>query len=253
MKRLDGRCIMIVGSGAGIGAATARRLAAEGAKVALSEVNIQHAEAIAEEIKAAGGKAEAYGCDVTSEESIASFFDKAVSDFGGLDGIHINAADTAIAVRDTNVTTVPMDVFDQTIAVNLRGHFLCTRYAIPLLLERGAGSIVYTSSRGALAADVARVSYAVSKSGLHALMRHVALTWGRSGIRANVVAPGLILTQALRDAVSPEFIEERIRITPNKRLGEPDDVAGSVAFLMSDDADYVNGQILSVDGGTTMR
>jgi NAD(P)-dependent dehydrogenase (short-subunit alcohol dehydrogenase family) len=145
-----------------------------------------------------------------------------------------------------------LEVFDRTIEINLRGHLLCTRHAIPVLLQRGGGSIVYTSSRGGITSETVRVSYSVSKSGIHALMRHTALAWGKEGIRANVVAPGTILTAPLLK-LGEAYIQERSKAVQTSRLGRPEDVAAGVAFLLSDDAAFINGQILSIDGGVTMR
>src|SRR4030095_8474875 len=124
--------------------------------------------------------------------------------FGGLDGMHVNAADLGIITRDGDAITLPLDVFDRTIAVNLRGHLLCTRYAVPEMLKRGGGALVYTSSVAAYMGEPARVAYAIAKNGLHALLRHVASRWGKQGIRANAVAPGLVLTDAVRRAMTDE-------------------------------------------------
>lgn len=253
MKRLEGKRLIVIGSATGIGAATARRLAAEGAAVVLADIAARTAESVAQEICDDGGIAVALACDIGSEVSVADLFEQVAHKHGGFDGVHVNAADIAIAAQDMNVVDVPLEVFDRTIAINLRGHLLCTRHAVPHLLSRGGGSIVYTSSRGGLTSDVTRVSYMISKSGLHALMRHVALAWGKDGIRANAVAPGTIVTEGLLAATGQAYVDGRLALTPSNRLGTTEDVAASVAFLMSDDAGFINGQILSMDGGVTMR
>jgi NAD(P)-dependent dehydrogenase (short-subunit alcohol dehydrogenase family) len=144
-------------------------------------------------------------------------------------------------------------VFDRTIAVNLRGHLLCTRHAIPLMLERGGGAIVYTSSAVSISGEPQRPSYGMSKSGINGLMRHVSSRWGREGIRANCVAPGMVLSQTLLEHSDEAFREFALSLGHLSRLGEPTDIAAAIAFLMSDDAGWITAQVLSVDGGTTVR
>jgi NAD(P)-dependent dehydrogenase (short-subunit alcohol dehydrogenase family) len=148
---------------------------------------------------------------------------------------------------------VDLAVFDRTISVNLRGFLLCTRHAIPRMLERGGGAIVYTSSAAGHVGEPQRPSYGISKSGINALMRHVSSRWGREGIRANCVAPGLVLTKTIRDNSDDAFRDFALSLGRVDRLGEPEDIAAAVAFLMSDDAAWITAQVLSVDGGSTVR
>jgi len=177
----------------------------------------------------------------------------AAAAFGGLDGIHVNAANMKAILSDTDAVSVPLDIFDATIAVNLRGHLLCTRHAVPELLKRGGGSIVYTSSASAFAAEITRVAYGISKNGLHALMRHVASRWGREGIRANAIAPGLVITEEMAGHFPEDVSTEFMRNTRGPRLGKSEDIAAMVAMLMSADGEWITGQVLSVDGGQTVR
>jgi len=144
-------------------------------------------------------------------------------------------------------------VFMHTIDVNLKGHLLCTRHALPHLLERGGGALVYTSSAAGHIGEPERPSYAASKAGINSLVRHVASHWGRQGIRANSIAPGLVVTPAMDTGLPSEFRDYALRVGRSPRLGRPDDIAGMVAFLVSDDGEWVNGQVLSVDGGASMR
>lgn len=253
MRGLANKVHIIAGGGSGIGAATAQRLAEEGAHVVIGDFVAANAEAVAAQLRAQGGKALAVQLDITQQAAVAALVESAVTEFGGLDGMHVNAADTQAVLADVDALDLALDVFDRTLAVNLRGHLLCTRAALPHLLRRGGGSLVYTSSGAAFMGEPTRVAYGVSKSGMHALMRHVASRWGKSGVRANVVAPGLVMTDPIRRGMSEAEQAAVLGITRSARLGEPRDIAAAVAFLLSDDAEWINGQIISVDGGVTMR
>src|SRR5579883_247683 len=173
MRGLKGKVAVIVGAATGIGRATALRLGEEGVALALGDVNVGGIEAVAKQVDGAGGRAVARGCDISDDASVKALVDLAVKSYGGVDFMHANAADLSLCMRDTDAVEVPLDLFDRTIAVNLRGHLLCTRHAVPEMLKRGGGAIVYTSSGAAYAGEPERVAYAVSKSGINALMRHV--------------------------------------------------------------------------------
>jgi NAD(P)-dependent dehydrogenase (short-subunit alcohol dehydrogenase family) len=253
MRRLSGKVLMVIGGGSGIGAATAQRLAQEGATVLVADLDGATAEGVAGDIIRGGGCASGIACDISDEASVRGLMECASQKFGGFDGVHINAADMKTLLLDTDVVQVPLEVFDRTLQVNLRGHMLCTRYVIPELLKRGGGAIVYTSSGAAFAGEPTRVSYAVSKSGLHALMRHVATRWGKEGIRANAVAPGLVITEQLRTNFPQDLADAVLKDTRSPRLGKSEDIAAMVAMLLSDDGAWINGQVISVDGGTTLR
>lgn len=252
MRRLDNKVIAVVGAGSGIGAATAGRLAAEGAAVMVADVNSGAARSVAAGIVADGGKATAVTCDIADDASVAAMVRAAVTAYGGLDGIHVNAADMRAIQSDGDALDVSLDIFDRTLAVNLRGHLLCTRHAMPELLKRG-GAIVYTSSGAADMGEPTRVSYAVSKAGLQALMRHVASRWGKQGVRANAIAPGLVITEQLREHFPENLRQATLAITRSPRLGASEDIAAMVAMLMSDDGAWINGQVLGVDGGAMFR
>ena len=152
-----------------------------------------------------------------------------------LNVVHINVADLSAqtAGRDTDVRTVPLEVFDRTIAVNLRGHLIMTKRVLPELLSAGGGSIVYTASAGALVGGTTRAAYGMSKAGVLALSRQVATTWGKDGIRSNVVAPGLILTEHVLERDADGALREQfLQTLPSRRLGEPEDIAAAVTFLL---------------------
>ena len=253
MQRLIDKVAVIAGGGSGIGAATAERLAMEGATVVIGDLDGDNAIALAQRIQARGQRALGVQCDISDDASVAALVVAALDTFGGIDLMHANAADMGAIMHDTTVLDVPLEIFDRTIAVNLRGYLLCTRHALPALLQRGGGAIVYTSSAAAFMGEPQRVCYGISKSGIHALMRHVASAWGKQGIRANVVAPGLILTESIRKQAPAQFKADVLERGRSPRLGEPADIAATVAFLASTDGEWINGQVISVDGGVSMR
>ncbi|MBM4385404.1 MAG: SDR family oxidoreductase [Deltaproteobacteria bacterium] len=251
MRRLENRVAIVTGGGSGIGRATALALAREGAAVLVADISRERAEEVAAEVRAAGGAARARVADVADEASVAAMVAAAVAAFGGLDILHNNAAATDWAVMggDGEVAQLDLAIWERTLAVNLRGPFLGCKHAIPALLARGRGAIVNTSSASGLTGDLVRTAYGVSKAGLAVLTQSVATQYGKRGIRCNAIAPGVIETPALRQNVAPEQIAlyERHHLTP--RLGSPDDIANAVVFLASDDAAFITGQVISVDGG----
>ena len=256
MRNLAGKICIVAGGATGIGRTTAIRLAEEGANVVVGDINLSSAEETAARAKAkaaSGATALAVRFDMTDEASIAAMVKTAVDTFGGLDAIHVNANDMSIVGQDSNALEVPLAIFDRTITVGLRGHLLCTRAALPELLKRGGGAIVYTTSVLAYTGEPTCVSYGVAKAGLTALTRHVAKRWGKEGIRANAVAPGLVLTEHLREQANEEFKSTVLALTASTRLGEPEDIAAMVALLFSGDGAWINGQVIAVDGGSVMR
>lgn len=259
MRGLEGKVAVVTGGGGGIGGAAAMRLAEEGVSVVVGDLNGDAAESVAADVARKlgarnNGRAIGVQFDQADEASVASLVQVALDNFGGIDFLFANAADMETIFRDADAVSVSLDDFDRTISVNLRGYMLCTRHVVPEMQKRGGGAIVYTSSAAAFIGEPERVSYAVSKSGAHALMRHVASRWGREGIRANAVAPGFVLTAAGRDPnVLPEVKKHALSQLRSPRLGEPEDIAATVAFLMSQDGEWITGQTISVDGGMTIR
>jgi NAD(P)-dependent dehydrogenase (short-subunit alcohol dehydrogenase family) len=253
MRGLKGKVAVVAGGATGIGAATAVRLAQEGVSVVVGDINADGAETVVTGIRQNGGQAVACRFDIGDDASVRALVELAVDTYGGLDFMHANAADLSLCAEDSDAVDLPLDIFDRTIAVNLRGHLLCTRRAVPELLRRGGGAIVYTSSGAAFVGEATRVSYAISKAGINALMRHVASRWGRQGIRANAIAPGLVMTEGAMVHMDEAARAAILAIGRSPRLGEPDDIAAMVAMLMSTDGEWVTGQVISVDGGVTMR
>lgn len=248
-ERLKGKRIIVIGSATGIGAATVRRLVEEGAKVCAADIRLEPAQALAAEI---GGGTFAVQVDIADEASVNAAVTKAVEGLGGLDGAHINAADLRIIFQDSNALDVDLAVFDHTIGVNLRGHLLCTRAVLPHLLANKGGAVVYTSSGSARGGEPERPCYAMSKGGLEALMRHVASRWGREGITSNVVAPGFTMTHEMQAGgqVPQAVIDHFLTTGRSFRLGQSEDQAAVAAMLLSDDARWINGQVINVNGGS---
>ncbi|MBV6416025.1 MAG: putative oxidoreductase [Steroidobacteraceae bacterium] len=253
MRGLRDKVVVIAGGGSGIGAATARRLAEEDARVVIGDLSANAARSVARSIESAGGRATGLAFNVRDTASVARLMQVAMDAFGRLDALHVNAADMGAIREDPDAAEISFELFDRTIAVNLRGHLLCTQQALPHLLRSAGCAIVYTTSESAYIGEPTRVAYAMSKSGLNALMRHVASRWGRHGLRANAVAPGLTLTEEVDRSLDPELRDKSLAEVHSTRLVSPQDVAATVAFLLSDDAASINGQVISVDGGRTMR
>lgn len=251
MRGLTGKVGIVAGGARGIGAATARRLAEEGALVVIGDMLVDLARETADGIVAAGGKAIAVELDGTDATSQADIVKAALSGFGRLDFYHSNLAGGTEG--DIDALTCPVEVLDKSFAINTRSHFLATQAALPVLLENGTGAMIYTSSGAAANGAAFQVAYPMTKNAIHALARHVAARYGKQGIRANVICPGLVLTEAAMVHLTDEFREAGLKAVPHTRLGKPDDIAGAVAFLASDDGEWVNGQVWHVNGGTLKR
>ena len=226
MRGLQGKTVAIAGGGRGIGAATARRLAAEGASVVVGDLQAEWALDTAAAICAAGGRAIGLGVDGTSPESVAAFVAATLAEFGRLDGFHVNLAGGTVG--DVDALDCSLEVFDRGISIN-------------------------TSSGAASGGSAWQVAYPMAKNGIHALVRHVAARWGAQGIRANGVAPGLVLTEAVQEHMTEAQVSGALKRIPHTRLGHPDDIAAMVAMLASDDGVWINGQVFHVNGGAQMR
>jgi NAD(P)-dependent dehydrogenase (short-subunit alcohol dehydrogenase family) len=221
--------------------------------VVIGDVDLAAAEASASEIRNGGGTAIALRLDGADEQSIGAAVALAVSEFGGLDGFHANFACFKDGESGQDLLDLPMDVFDEVMRVNMRGFVLCTRHALPPMIAGGGGVMLYTSSGAAFMGQPVRVAYAMSKLAVHALMRNVASRYGRDGIRANALTPGMVTHARFEESVPAEYAQATIERTPMRRLGRPADVAAMAALLMSDEGSFVTGQVISVDGGKTMR
>lgn len=248
MKRLEGRIAIVTGGAGGIGAATAARLASEGATVIVADLDLDRAEAVAAKI---GQGAAAAFYDAEKPGTVEALIDTTVAGFGRLDILFNNAAITSPEIQreDTTAVDINLEAWDRIMAVNLRGYLAGCKYAVPHMLKSGGGAIVNTASGSGFVGDLSRIGYGVSKAGVIALTRFIATQYGRQGVRCNAVAPGLILTEAAQAGV-PELIAlvQNHVLTP--RLGKPEDVAAAVAFLASEDAGFINGETIVCNGGS---
>jgi NAD(P)-dependent dehydrogenase (short-subunit alcohol dehydrogenase family) len=254
-RRLIGKVAIVAGASTGIGRASALRLASEGASVMVGSPAFEQArlDSLVEEIRAAGGNAHSHAFDATDDASLARFIEAAVDQFGGFDAVHANFADLRVIFEDSDAVSVSDAVYERTFDVNLKGMLRITRYAVPQLLKRGGGAMIYTSSAAAVWGEPARPCYAMAKAGINALVRHCASRWGREGLRANAIMPGLVITPENRNGMPSDLQKEVLERGRSARLGEPEDIAAMVAMLASKDGEWISGQCIAVDGGSTLN
>ena len=245
--RFTDKSAFITGAGSGIGRAAALRLAAEGAAVACADINLPSAEATVEMIEQAGGKGLALQCDVAEERSMVDAAAEAARIVGRIDILFNNAG---VAVR-LSVGEQDVEGLDRVLRVNIRGAFLCAKSVLPYLTRPG-GVIINTGSIVGLVGVRNRAAYSLSKGALITLTKNMALDYAHEGIRVNAVCPGFVDTGMTKGLFADAEKAERIRLMhPLGRFATADDIAAAVAFLASDDAAFITGQALAVDGGFT--
>jgi NAD(P)-dependent dehydrogenase (short-subunit alcohol dehydrogenase family) len=242
MDRLRGKVAIVTGAAGGIGSATARRLAAEGASLVLADLDAEGAQRVADELSGI-----AVRTDVTDESAVKALVEAALARFGRLDVLHNNAV-TAWA-EDTDTVGTPNAIWQKTFEVVVMAAVYGCRHAIPAMLQTGGGSIVTMSSGAAHHPTGSRIAYGTCKAAIETLSAYTASMYGAQNIRSNVVSPGFVLTPATRALFDADQLEAFAATAAAGRVATPEDVAQVVAWLASDDAAYVSGQVVKVDGG----
>jgi 2-hydroxycyclohexanecarboxyl-CoA dehydrogenase len=254
MGRFANKTVVVTGGGGGIGGATCRRFAKEGAKVAVFDMNLEAAQKVAKEIEAAGGMAKAYACDITNRVAVDKAVAQAEAELGQIDVLVNNAGWDVFCP----FTKTRPDQWDKLIAINLTGALHMHHAVLPGMVARKSGRIVNIASDAARVGSSGEAVYAACKGGLVAFSKTIAREHARHNVTVNVVCPGPTDTALFADykegAGNPEKLMEAFtRSIPLGRIGQPDDLPGAILFFASDDARYVTGQVLSVSGGLTMN
>lgn len=253
MRGLKGKIAAVTGGGSGIGQAGARRLAEEGCKVAVLDWKEDAAKATADGIRQNGGEAIAIKVDVGNEAEVEAAFRKVVETFGRLD-ILVSNAGIFSATNDGKVDVLKKPVWDEIIRVNQTGMYLACKYGVAAIRATAKkGAVVITGSpTGMLGVTPASIAYSSSKAGVHGIARVMAVDYALEGIRVNVVVPGFTLSPIVAELVAdPAVLEWNLKNIPMRRGAQPDEISGAIAFLASDDASYMTGSFMIVDGGLT--
>lgn len=245
--RLSGKVAIITGAANGLGLAAAEIFAREGASVAIADYNEQQGTARARELVEKGHRVAFFQVNVADQDSVNLMVKNVIDTFGKIDILVNNAGIT----KDAMLKKMTLENFQRVIDVNLTGVFLCTHAVIPTMTEQGSGKIINTSSVSGVYGNIGQTNYAAAKAGVVGMTKTWAKELGRKGINVNAVAPGFIETNMT--AAVPEKILEQLKATiPLGHLGKPEDIANAYLYLASDEAKYVNGTILHVDGGIMM-
>ncbi|MFB6465265.1 3-oxoacyl-ACP reductase FabG [Cytobacillus sp. Hz8] len=245
--RLKDKVAIITGAANGLGLAAAETFAREGAKVALADYDANLGRERAAELKAKGYEVSFFQVDVSDRSSVDEMVRRVAAEFSGIDILVNNAGIT----RDAMLKKLSVEDFQKVISVNLTGVFHCTQAVLPFLLERGSGKIISTSSVSGVYGNVGQTNYAAAKAGVIGMTKSWAKELGRKGINVNAVAPGFIMT-GMTAKVPEKILEQMKSMVPLGRLGDPRDIANAYLFLASEEANYVNGTVLHVDGGIMM-
>ncbi|WP_437384115.1 SDR family NAD(P)-dependent oxidoreductase [Plantibacter flavus] len=254
MEGLSGKVIVFAGAG-GIATATASLLGAGGATVVVSDVVLSSAEHTVQACKDAGGDGIATVADISDETQVKALVDLAIGTYGRIDGLFNVAANIGPedVAQDTNVVDIDVAAWQRALDVNLTGYMLTSKHVVPHIIAAGGGSVVNTISDAVYAGMEVNVAYQATKAGISAMTRHIARKYGKDRVRANSVAPGLVLTEQTKRTMPEGYADIILSTTPSWRHGEPRDLGAMVAFLLSDHAEWVTGQVINVDGGVVMR
>lgn len=246
--RFAGKAFLITGAARGIGAAVARRLASEGAAIAAADLNPAGLAGLEAELAKAGARVITGAFDTRDSAATDAFVAETVSRLGRLDG----AVPCAGVARSARAEEMSDGAFGDVIGINLTGVFYTCRAVGRVLLQQGSGAIVTLASISAKGGQPGRANYAASKWGIAGLTKSLAVEWGHRGVRVNAVAPNGVDTPMIRDGIPPDFLEQvMLDRTPAGRLARPDEIAAAIAFLLSEEAAYINGAMLEIDGGLT--
>jgi NAD(P)-dependent dehydrogenase (short-subunit alcohol dehydrogenase family) len=246
---LSGKVAIVTGSTKGIGLAIATRMAEHGATVVISSRKADACQAVAAQIKAAGGKAVVIPCHIGRKEELQHLVDQTVGQCGGLDILVENAGVNPYLGPSASM---PDEAYERVMGSNVRSNVWLANMAIPHMVARGGGSVIIISSIGGLRGSSQLGAYGISKAADMQLARNIAVEWGPKNIRANAIAPGLVRTDFARALwEDPVLYRKRTRDTPLQRIGEPDEIAGAAVFLASPAGSFTTGQTIVIDGGTT--
>lgn len=251
MKRLENKVAIITGAASGIGRASALRFANEGAAVVVADLNGDGANSVVDEITRAGGQGLALTVDVAVESQLKVMVDTAIETFGALHILFNNACDTdpIMSKKDSDFFTFDAEVFHHRMQTNVLAGVFAARFAIPHMLERGSGCILFTSSSSSLKGEIAKLSYGATKAAVNWYVQTLAATFGKQGIRCNGIVPGVIRTAGMEMWASDEMKQAFLDIHQSPRLGLPEDIAAMATFLASDEAEFANGALYYMDGG----
>jgi NAD(P)-dependent dehydrogenase (short-subunit alcohol dehydrogenase family) len=247
MGQLEGKVAIVTGAASGIGRATTRLMAAEGARVLAADINEQGVHELVDEVTTGGAEAAALRVDVCDEAAVQAMIAAAVSRWGRLDVLHNNAHTGQL--DDTDVVRTTRETWDRVLGGTLFGVVNGCKHGVPALLASGGGSIINMSSNAYLGGDVVRVAYAAAKSAVNSVTRYTATAFGKRGIRCNAISPGVLVTPPVLAQYPPALQQILLDHVLADRLGKPDDAARLAIFLASDASSYINGQIICCDGG----
>jgi NAD(P)-dependent dehydrogenase (short-subunit alcohol dehydrogenase family) len=254
MDRLKNKIAIITGASAGIGKASALLFAAEGASIGLIDINERDGEAVASQIREAGGRAKFIKANVANADALEAAIDDFAMTFGGIDILYNNAG--GATPRDDFLLTAPLDEFDRAIGLNLFGPYAGCRFAIPYMQKRGGGSIINTASIRSMIGTRGADAYTAAKGGVVTLTKALAVQCAPMGIRVNAIAPGAVMTervQKLVDAGNDSGPDKALMEKHLLGVGYPDQVAPAALFFASEDSQWITGQLLPVDGGASMN